>query len=97
MPFDGLSAETFAAYTPEKWSSNVHNLARMKVKDVMVGLCDLAREGLEEELSGLTRAASDEVPNITNHKKVDAQWIYWFRDADARKRLASVTRPRAKI
>ena len=89
MPFDGLSADNFAVYSAEKWSSNVHNLARMKVKDVMVALCDRAQEGLDEELAGLTRAASDEVPNITNHKKVDAQWIYWFRDATAREALKS--------
>jgi hypothetical protein len=89
MAFEGLSAETFGAYTPDKWSSNVHNLARMRAKDVMLVLCDLAQEGLDQELQGLTRAASDEIPNITNHKKVDAQWIYWFRDTAAREDLKS--------
>jgi hypothetical protein len=86
--FTGLTSDTFAAYSPEKWSSNVHNLTRMRVKEQMVALCDAAQTGLTEELSGLVRAASDEVPNITNHKKVDAQWIYWFRDAAAREHLA---------
>jgi hypothetical protein len=89
MAFEGLSSDAFAAYTPDKWSSNVHNLARMRVKDVMLALCDLAQDGLDDELSGLSRAASDEVPNITNHKKVDAQWVYWFRDAAAREDLKS--------
>jgi len=89
MAFEGLSADTFAAYTPDKWSSNVHNLARMRGKDVMLALCDLAQNGLDEELQGLTRAASDEIPNITNHKKVDAQWIYWFRNSAAREDLKS--------
>jgi transcription antitermination factor NusG len=89
MAFVGLSAESFNAYSSDKWSSNVHNLARMRVKETLLGLSDRAQEGLEEELRGLMRATSDEIPNITNHKKVDAQWVYWFRDAGAREDLRS--------
>lgn len=89
MAFSGLGAETFATYTPDKWSSMVHNLARMKAKDTMVALCDAAQAHLDDTLGGLARAASDEIPNITNQKKVDAQWVYWFRDKDARESLAS--------
>ena len=90
MPaFKGLTSDAFAAYTPEKWASNVHNLARMRVKDALMALCDQVQADLAEEIKGLSRAASDDVPNITNHKKVDAQWIFWFRDEVARKNLAS--------
>jgi hypothetical protein len=87
-PFGGLTAEVFAAYSPEKWASNVHNLPRMRAKDAMLALCESAQAKLAEELSGLDRGASDEVPNISNHKKVDAQWVYWFRDQAARAALA---------
>lgn len=87
--FNGLNAEAFATYAPEKWSSNVHNLPRMRVKDTMLALCDAAQQGLEQELAGLARAASDEVPNILNQKRVDAQWVYWARDKAARESLAS--------
>ena len=89
MAFDGLDAQAFATYSQEKWSSMVHNLARMKVKDAMVALCDRATGSLDDELAGLVRAASDEIPNITNHKKVDAQWVYWFRGPEERAKLAS--------
>jgi hypothetical protein len=89
MDWKGLKEDAFAAYAPEKWASNVHNLARMKVKDALVALCDRVSTGLEPELAGLLRAASDEVPNIGNQKKVDAQWVYWFRDAKEREALAS--------
>jgi hypothetical protein len=90
MPaFKGFTSDAFAAFTPEKWASNVHNLARMRVKDGLLALCDQAQGDIQEELHGLSRAASDEVPNMTNHKKVDAQWIFWFRDEAARKNLAS--------
>jgi len=89
MAFSGLDTTAFATFEPSKWSSNVHNLARMKVKDVMVALCDQAAASLSNELDGLSRAASDEIPNITNQKKVDAQWIYWYRNKAERESLSS--------
>ena len=87
--FAGLTQEHFNTYSQEKWSSMVHNLARMKTKDVVIGLCSHAETGLEAELEGLQRSTSDEIPNITNQKKVDSQWVYWFRDADQRTNLKS--------
>ncbi len=89
MSFNGLTPELFSTYTKEKWSSMVHNLARMKAKDTLVTLATAAALDLEEELSGLDRAASDEIPNITNGKKVDAQWVYWFRDKAGRAELST--------
>ncbi|RYF03904.1 MAG: hypothetical protein EOO40_11735, partial [Deltaproteobacteria bacterium] len=88
--FQGLKEETFAVYAPEKCSSMVHNLPRMRNKEALVALCTAAAAPLEQKLAGLVRAASDEIPNITNQKKVDAQWVYWFRDAAARQSLASL-------
>ena len=87
--FAGLTEDMFKIYTPDKWSSNVHNLPRMRNKDAMLALCDAACIGLKEELAGLGRASSDEIPTIVNQKRVEAQWVYWFRDATARKSLAS--------
>ena len=88
-PFVGLNAEAFAAYSQEKWSSNVHNLARMRVKDALTALAERVQEDAGPDLAGLERVASDEMPTITNQKKVDAQWVVWFRDASARTALAS--------
>lgn len=87
--FVGFTKDMFSVYAPDKASSNVHNLPRMRNKDTMVALCDAATAELNPLLEGLSRAASDEVPNILNQKKVDAQWIYWYRDAAARASLAS--------
>jgi len=88
--FDGLNEETFAAYTQEKWASNVHNLARMQVKSELELLAGLVAEDIGGDLSVLERSASDEIPNITNQKKVDAQWLYWFRNAQERQELKSL-------
>lgn len=87
--FAGLTQQVFDAYAPEKWASNVYNLPRMRGKDQMLALCDAVQSHLREELLGLDRAASDEVPNLSNHKRVDAQWVFWFRDKPARDALAS--------
>jgi hypothetical protein len=87
--FSGFAKDMFSVYSPDKWASNVHNLPRMRNKDVMIALCDEVQLGLEGELAGLSRSTSDEVPNIINQKKVDAQWVYWYRDAAARASLAS--------
>ncbi len=88
MAFSGLDETLFATYAPEKWSSMVHNLARMKGKDTLLALCDQAATTLTEELRGLARAASDEIPNISNQKRVDSQWVYWFRGPEEREGLA---------
>lgn len=87
--FAGLTEAMFSVYTPEKWSSMVHNLPRMRNKDAMLALCEAASAGLETELAGLSRASSDEIPSIVNQKRVEAQWVYWYRDAAARQSLAS--------
>ena len=84
-----LTQEHFDTYAPEKWSSNVHNLPRMRTKDVLLKISDATQAGLDDVLTGLSRASSHEVPNIMNQKKVDAQWVYWFRGAQARANLTS--------
>ena len=66
--FNGLQSEHFQTYAPEKWSSMVHNLARMKTKDVVVSLADAIGGRPGQTFDGLVRGASDEIPNITNQK-----------------------------
>ena len=89
MEFSGLQTEHFAAYSQEKWSSNVHNLARMRAKSVMMNLAEAIAQSLGEQLKQLERGSSSEVPTMQNHKKVDAQWIFWFRNKEARDSLNS--------
>lgn len=87
--FTGITQDIFSVYVPAKWSSNVHTLARMRNKDAMLTLCAALEVGLGEALAGLAKQASDEFPNISNNKRVEAQWVYWFRDAAARQGLAT--------
>ena len=87
--FTGITQDMFSVYVPEKWSSNVHTLTRMRNKDCVVALCQDVQSRLGERLEGLQRQASDEFPNISNNKRVEAQWVFWFRDAAARQSLAT--------
>lgn len=87
--FQGLTSKHFSPYEPSRWSSMVHNLARMQAKDTLVSLAQIATEPLEESLGRLVRGASDEIPNITNGKKVESQWVYWYRSKEDRETLSS--------
>lgn len=87
--FIGFAHDMFSVYVPEKWSSNVHTLTRMRNKDMLLALCDAMRPALGADLTALDRKASDEFPNIVNNKRVEAQWVYWYRDAPARQALAA--------
>ena len=87
--FAGLNEEAFLTYEEKKWSSNVHNLARMQVKGQLETLAKDLSGSLGADLDSLALGASDEIPNITNQKKVDAQWLYWFRNTNERQELKS--------
>lgn len=55
----------------------------------MVSLAQNATLDLEDSLKHLVRGASDEIPNITNQKKVECQWIYWYRNKGDRETLSN--------
>ena len=55
--FKGLTSEHFSTYEPSRWSSMVHNLARMQAKDAMVALAQSATDELgDAELLDLASA-----------------------------------------
>jgi hypothetical protein len=87
--FSGFDAAAFAVYTPEKWSSMVHNLPRMRNKDLLGGLCDLVDASLRVLLQKTDRTASDEIPNVVNQRRVQSQGVFWIRDLATRSQLAS--------
>ncbi len=88
MAFEGFTPELFETYAPEKWSSNAHNLPRMRAKDALIQLADQLVQTLGVRYTNLQRGASDEIPNILNQKKVDAQWVYWMRNPEEKKALS---------
>jgi transcription antitermination factor NusG len=82
--FDGLHASSFDAFSPEKWSSNVYTRERLEVKGRLMSLARALESAFERKGLTLQRYASDEYPSLRNGKKVDGQWIFFWRTEQER-------------
>jgi hypothetical protein len=89
-PFDGFVGQDFAIYVPEKWTSNVFNLQRMQVKQKLDALGAALAEHVTPWDLDLEHETSSERPSIWNQKKVQDQWLYFFRNARAQKELQTI-------
>ena len=82
-----LTARDFDAYAPEKATSNAFARPRLEVKQRALawarGVVDrLAELGISVDVHG-----SDEHLSLRNQKRVDCQWVFFFRFAAARDEL----------
>ena len=93
--FEGFLAEDFDAYLAEKWSNNLHNLSRMKVKDKVQRLIKSIHADLN--LPELKVEASSEIPSVWNGRKVEDQWAYLLRGEVARRQLQPVLARRTDL
>lgn len=82
--FDGLHASSFDAYSPAKWSSNVFTRERLEVKQKMLSLARAVEPSFEKVGLTVQRYASDEYPSHRNGKKVEAQWVFFWRTEEER-------------
>ncbi len=85
--FEGLRSTDFEAYLPEKWASNVYTRERLEAKQCLVNLARSLEPAFGEQGLEVQRYASDEHPSLWNHKKVDAQWVFFWRTEGDRKKL----------
>lgn len=82
-----LTDRDLDAYAPERATSNAYSRPRLETKqralawarDVVARLSDL---GLSVDVTG-----SDEHPSIRNRHRADCQWIFFWRDHEAREEL----------
>jgi hypothetical protein len=82
-----LTARDFDAYAPEKATSNAYSRPRLEVKQRALAwargvVARLAELGIAVDVHG-----SDEHPSLRNRKRVDCQWIFFWRDTRAREEL----------
>lgn len=87
-PLDGFSKEDFEVYNQACWSSNLHNLQRMKTKDKLLTL--VKNVGKELGIEGITISSSSEIPSVWNGRQVKEQLVYYSRDVQRQKQLQSV-------
>ena len=82
-----LNARDFDAYAPEKATSNAYSRPRLEVKQRALAwargvVARLGELGMPVDVHG-----SDEHPTLRNKKRVDRQWVFFSRDAEAREGL----------
>lgn len=82
-----LSASDFDAYAPEKATSNAYSRPRLELKQRALSWARgvttrLAELGIDVDVHG-----SDEHPTLRNKKRVDCQWVFFWRNTAAREEL----------
>ncbi|WP_206079552.1 hypothetical protein [Polyangium spumosum] len=82
-----LTDSDFDAYAPEKATSNAYSRPRLEVKQRALAwargvITRLAGLGITVDVHG-----SDEHPTLRNKKRVECQWVFFWRDAAAREEL----------
>ncbi len=92
--FNGFLPADFDAYLQKKWSSNVFTLERRTAKDRVLSLIRAVQKVIETEpedaelaLGSLELGATEESPTVANGKKVQAQWVFFTRNAAERTSL----------
>ncbi len=85
--FTGFLDHEFDAYRAPRASSNAYNRPRLEAKQKAVTVARAMVERAGEGGTALELRASDEHPSVWNRKQVLDQWVFLWRDADARARL----------
>jgi transcription antitermination factor NusG len=89
--FPGFTDADFDAYVPSKWGSNVYTRNRLEVKQKLLLLArDVAGVLCAADSSPLACDVSVEYPALWNHKQVDAQHLYFWRNPAARKEIDGI-------
>ncbi len=94
-----LTDRDFDAYLPEKATSNAFTRPRLEVKQRALGWARNVTARLAEQGFGVEVHATDEHPSLRNRRRVEAQWVFFWRDAVARGELDQLldrTRPIAE-
>ena len=90
MQFAGFSEADFDAYLPARATSNAFNRPRVEVKQKALALTRPLCEAANAAGFGLEMRASEETPSLWNKRSVTAQWVFFWRDQAARKRLEEI-------
>lgn len=94
-----LTDRDFDAYLPEKATSNAFTRPRLEVKQRALGWARNVTARLAEQGFGVEVHATDEHPSHRNRRRVEAQWVFFWRDETARAELDQLldrTRPIAE-
>ena len=85
--FAGLTSQDFDAYQERKWRSNAYNRERLEVKQKLLDFGQHVAGLSELDGSPLLCEASTEHPALWNQKCVEAQELFFSRNAEGRAKL----------
>ncbi|MFO0630587.1 MAG: hypothetical protein U0325_33855 [Polyangiales bacterium] len=88
--FAGLQDSDLDAYLPARAGSNLSTRPRLEVKQRLLSLTSALTDAAKAAGVALELRASDERPSIWNQHRVTAQWLWLWRDAEARRHLEAV-------
>lgn len=90
VSFAGFTEADFDAYLPARGSSNAYNRPRLEVKQKLVSLARGLQQAAARAGIVLEARASEEAPSFFNKHMVTEQWLFLWRDAEARRHLETV-------
>ena len=90
MDFAGFTEADFDAYLPARASSNAFNRPRLEVKQKALSLTRRLHDAASAFGAALEVRASEEFPSLWNKRLVTGQWVFFWRDQDARRRLEEI-------
>jgi len=85
-----LSAEDLDAYLPEKATSKAFSRPRLEVKQRGLAWGRGVLERLDRDGVALEMEASDEHPTLRNQRRVQCQWVFFWRTGDARRAVETL-------
>ena len=89
--FSGFTARDFDAYAQKKWQSNAFTRERLEVRQKLVAIGrSIAGKLIGSDGSPLAFETSVEYPALWNHKQVQSQNLYFFRNEQARRELDAI-------
>ncbi len=86
-PFRGLDAEAFAAFEPRKWSSNMFNMERMRLREQLLSVGQSIETAVARDRH-LRWDVTPHAPSVFNAKKVSELVLYFTRSEEHQKAIA---------
>lgn len=88
--FKGFDDSVFAAFEERKWSSNMFNIERMKVSELLNRLGDRVESRLAASDVVFARAVSPHIPSVFNGRRVSEMALYFSRTEEQKRAVAPV-------
>lgn len=88
--FRGFDDAVFSAFEQKKWSSNMYNMERMRVAELLNVIGNSAEKALRSSDVLFARAVSGHTPSVFNGRKVSEMALYFSRTDEQKKAIAPV-------